>query len=149
MKLLTILLLHFFAIGLLLYSALSTRTTPEEQILGIWKEVNWEYEKVDLNTPNNKLITEEVRKEIAKNNILHESEIWEFLPNRTLKIHFKEKEDLIIDWKLKGRGNVLKLANNNNIEYYKISKLNAETIVLHLNIDIEARGIVKLTFKKS
>ncbi|MFY9308478.1 MAG: hypothetical protein WAQ28_05430 [Bacteroidia bacterium] len=148
MRLLIIVLVHCIVIFSVYGTTLNLSVNPEKQILGVWQEVDWEYEKVDLNTPNKKQIASRVREEVAKNNVLHTSEIWEFLPNRKLKIHFMEKNDLMADWKLKGRGHILKLENENKTEYYEISELTNDILVLHLNIDIEARGIAKLTFKK-
>jgi hypothetical protein len=153
MRIPLIYLTTFFVIAVLFSSLLIGGSSPERIIVGVWEEVAWEYEKVDkssdIDSSENKLISSEVKEAIAQEIVVHQSEVWEFLPNGKLKLHAQGKEDLELDWKIKGRGHILKLIHENQIlEHYNLVELNDDEMILYFNVDMQARGIVKLTFKK-
>ena len=123
---------------------------PEKQILGEWKEVSWEYEKVDslLDSELDFRIADHIKSQIAKDLIIHQAEVWRFAADESLEMRgsssFKSTQ-----WKLKGRGNILKIVGaDNQTEHYKIQELSPSRMVLHFNSDMQVRGIVKMTFER-
>lgn len=130
--------------------------SPENLILGKWKEISWEYEKVEnsdaKNSENNSLsktITENVKREIIENLIIHEAEEWEFTPDGELILKTLDGPIQKLTWKLKGRGHILKLYHQNKqIEFYNLYEIGKDEMVLYFDCDIRAKGIVKMTFKK-
>lgn len=126
--------------------------SPEEAIVGSWKEVSWEYEKVN-NTGGDesftKQIDDNVKIEIMENLIIHKAEVWKFTSDGKLYLHNSDKPSTEIDWKLKGRGHILKLNyKDNKTEYYDLSELDNNRLVLYFDIDLQVKGIVKMTFEK-
>lgn len=126
---------------------------PEKVILGDWKETAWNYEKVDKNHPDEdhdvKHIEEEIKSDISKDLVIHESEKWLFQSNSTLTLFKKDGNPVHLKWRLKGRGHILKLTYDNDlVEYYNIKELSKDRMVLHFENDIHARGIVKIVFTK-
>lgn len=143
--------LLFVSCIFLLMSTVSSK--PEKLLKGKWKEVAWTYEKADkLNgedTENSKLLNDEIKHHISKDLVIHQSEIWEFNDQAELILTKLKREALIIKWKLKGRGHILKLNYNDSIkEYYQIKELSNDKMVLHFENDIHTRGIVKIEFQK-
>jgi len=146
--------LSFFIIGFAacIFMILQEKS-PDEKIIGKWREVTWEYEMVNRNKKNHQLpakeITENGREQIAKELIIHEAETWQFLPNGTLLLHKKTGKPTKLGWKLKGRGHVLKLHYNDlKTEYYDLSDLTGNKMTLYIDIEIQAKGIVRMTFEK-
>ncbi|MCH7414225.1 hypothetical protein MM213_12055 [Belliella sp. R4-6] len=126
---------------------------PTDDIIGVWKEVSWDYEKVDFLNQSDSLTIDEVMEQtkvqLGESFVIHKAEVWEFIDNSTLKVDFEDGNEEIVDWKLKSKGDILKLTHENNVyEYYTIKELNKDRMVLHFHIDLNARGIVKLTFEK-
>lgn len=124
-----------------------TLTAPDKNIEGSWKEVSWEYDKSE-NTTITKHISDAIKAEISKELIIHEAEVWNFSSDGNLKL-ISEKNNETLSWTMKGRGNILKLSHNTNkIEHYNIQLLDNNKMVLYFNTDIQAKGIVKMTFEK-
>lgn len=124
-----------------------TLISPVKSIEGSWKEVSWEYDKYESPSAT-KQISDAIKAEISKELIIHEAEIWNFSPNGNLNL-IAEKKDQSLSWTMKGRGNILKLSHNSNkIEHYNIQLLDNDKMVLYFNTDIQAKGIVKMTFEK-
>lgn len=127
---------------------------PEKAILGTWKEVSWTYERRDNHmnrklTEDEKFIEEQVKNEISKNLIIHQSEKWQFAPSSELTLYRENKTPVHLHWRLKGRGHVLKLSYDQNItEYYHIQELTPRRMVLQFENDMHVRGIIKIIFKK-
>ncbi len=150
----TIIYLAFF--GLLIgtfMTLLANDISPDRKILGKWKEVSWEYEKIDTEDSTQSSfpfnITERMKQEIGKDLIIHQAEIWDFSREQGLLLAGKEKEKLTLDWKLKGRGHVLQLkSKDKEPEFYQVQDLADDRMVLHFNFDLQVRGIVKMTFEK-
>ncbi|MEA1785684.1 hypothetical protein U1E44_06255 [Arenibacter sp. GZD96] len=128
--------------------------SPDERILGLWEEVAWEYEKVDKieseNKPFTKQISEGIKQEIIESLIIHQAETWNFLPDGTLNLSGKDNNEAVpLEWNLKGRGHVLKLKHaDKKTEHYTLQRINNDEMVLYFNSDINAKGIVKMTFRK-
>jgi hypothetical protein len=124
--------------------------SPEIIILGEWKELTWEYEKVDKagNEVVYKNIPEEVKNTIAENLVIHEAETWEFLPHGKLKLS-GENIEKTVNWRIKGRGDILQIKYDDGItENYILSELNKNKMNLNFETEVHARGIAKLTFEK-
>jgi hypothetical protein len=140
-------------IGIIIFIVLfSYSKTPEKSIMGEWQEVEWKYEKVNkigdsviLNSTN----TDNLKNLLGKNLIIHEAENWFFSDDG--KLILKEGENSkTVNWRIKGRGHILKIKYENFdvIEYYNISRLTEDELILNFDSDIQARGIAKLTFKR-
>ena len=144
----------FFTAAILLFFLLVGQDkSPDKKIIGKWREVSWEYEKVNKGKKGtvamDKEITEDVRNDIAQNLIIHRAETWEFLPNGRLLLHKGNGTTTRLGWKLKGRGHVLKLHYlDEQIEYYDLSELSKGNMVLYFDIEIQAKGIVRMKFEK-
>ncbi|CAN5471234.1 hypothetical protein BH23BAC1_BH23BAC1_20550 [soil metagenome] len=124
--------------------------SPEILILGEWKELTWEYEKVNKTGDNivYKNIPDEVKKSIEENLVIHEAETWEFLPRGKLRLS-GDNIDKTVDWRIKGRGDILQLKYEDGLtEDYILTQLNDEVMYLNFETDVQARGIAKLTFEK-
>src|SRR5690606_24256155 len=119
--------------------------SPAEHIEGSWKEVSWEYEKSENAS---KKISAAIKTEICKELIIHEAEVWSFLSDGSLKLA-SDKNNETLSWTMKGRGNILELSHKTNkMEHYNIQVLNDDKMVLYFSTDIQAKGIVKMTFEK-
>jgi hypothetical protein len=122
---------------------------PEILLIGKWKEIYWNYERVDnTDIVSKENLDDEVKQEISKHLLIHQAEIWEF--NKDSRLTLKSKEKISkLNWKLKGRGHILKLTYKDGMkEYYQIKELTKNKLVLHFENDIHARGIVKIVFTK-
>lgn len=143
------LFVFFFSIFLILGSlAIGNNKSPEELIIGKWKEVAWEYEKVTDGSKDELEMNEDYRDEIYKNLIIHKAEIWEFKKNGKLFLHSdKKNEDL--RWSIKGRGHILELKHiDNRKEDFQIEEISKDKLVLYFYFDLQLRGIIKITFEK-
>lgn len=121
--------------------------SPTEHIQGSWKEISWEYEKSE-NANIDKKISDAIKTEICKELIIHEAEVWNFSSNGNLELT-SEMNNETLSWTMKGRGNILELSHNSNkLEHYNIQVLNNNQMVLYFSTDIQAKGIVKMTFEK-
>lgn len=143
----------FFGIGILLFVTLiSMAKSPEITFEGEWKELVWEYEKVDKINDTTKKdyenVTSYVKDLAGQDLIIHKAEKWIFYPNGKLLLkganYSKE-----ISWNIKGRGNILELKYDDaNTEHYNVTELSDDKFVLHFDTDTHARGIARLTFEK-
>lgn len=140
-----------FAVVLGLYfTLLSFQPSPASNILGEWKEVSWEYEKVDSlpDTDFDYHVTDHIKSQLAERLIIHEAEVWKFVSDETLEMRGKSPAKSL-QWKLKGRGNILQIQGDGSAtEHYQIQELSSDRMVLHFNFDMQVRGIVKMTFER-
>ena len=145
--------ISFFAFGVFLFVTLiSMANSPEATIEGEWKELVWEYEKVDKINDTTKSDYDNVSyyvKDVAGQDlVIHKAEKWIFCPNGKLILEGNDysKE---ISWNIKGRGNILELKyDNNNVEHYSLTELSNDKLVLNFDTDTHTRGIARLTFEK-
>jgi len=145
--------ISFFAVGVFLFVILiGMANSPEATIEGEWKELVWEYEKVDKINDTTKSDYDNVSyyvKDVAGQDlVIHKAEKWIFCPNGKLIL---EGEDYSkeISWNIKGRGNILELKyDNNNVEYYSLTELSDNKLVLNFDTNTHTRGIARLTFEK-
>ncbi|MCE7053348.1 hypothetical protein LZF95_01580 [Algoriphagus sp. AGSA1] len=133
------------------FTLLSFQESPEIQLLGEWKEVSWEYEKLDSLISDESfdyMLTDHIKSQISKNLIIHKAEIWNFVDEHTLQMKNNDSQNSL-KWTLKGRGNILQIHGSEGImEYYVIQELSADRMVLHFSFDMQLRGIVKMTFER-
>lgn len=127
--------------------------SPEELILGSWREVSWEYEKVDrkVSDPDSffESMSQHILDEVAKDLIIHESELWQFLPGGKLRLEGKNGDIHQYQWRIKGWGHILKLiGDDQHKEFYNIAELTTEKLVIYIENDMQVRGLVKITFEK-
>ncbi len=132
---------------------MSNASSPDQQILGTWQEVSWEYEKVDSEgyaaLQPGAAIADTMRGLIARDRIIHEAETWQFQPDGTLFLSGQPNQGRAAQWTLKGRGHVLFMHyDQRNQESYDITKLTQDELVLNFHTDMQVRGIAKITFKK-
>ncbi|RAI89312.1 hypothetical protein [Algoriphagus yeomjeoni] len=133
------------------FTLLSLQESPTSNILGEWKEISWEYEKLDsiLQKDNSfdYMVTDHIKEQISENLIIHKAETWKFTDNETLEMQGSETQKSL-HWTLKGRGNILQIDGADLMEHYEIQELSSDRMVLHFNFDMQVRGIVKMTFEK-
>lgn len=142
----------FFTLGISFFVLLiSMSNNPENIIEGQWKELAWEYEKVDKNdTVKSDFhnVSDYVKDVVGENLIIHKAESWTFKPNGKLILKGSNysKE---VNWTIKGRGNILEIKyDNNNCEHYSLTELSDNKLVLNFDTDTHTRGIARLTFEK-
>lgn len=129
---------------------------PEKEIIGLWKETEWTYEKADQlrgargsSAVEKDLIRSNLKNEITENLVIHTSESWDFKEDRTLLLTKEDGTTEQLKWHMKGRGHILKLKNESGqLEFYQIRKLGNRKLILHFENDIHARGIVKIVFER-
>lgn len=142
----------FFTLGISIFILLiSMSNNPENIIEGQWKELVWEYEKVDKNdtiTNDYDNVSDFVKDVVGENLVIHKAESWTFKPNGKLILKGSNysKE---VNWTIKGRGNILEIKyDNNNCEHYSLTELSDNKLVLNFDTDTHTRGIARLTFEK-
>lgn len=129
-----------------IYNAITLKS-PSNVIEGTWKEVSWEYEK-PRDSSIGKKIDDAIKKEISKELIIHQAEVWQFVNDGRLTLNSKNNNETLF-WTMKGRGNILKLSHHSSkTEHYNIQLLNKNKMILYFNTDIQAKGIVKMTFER-
>jgi hypothetical protein len=149
----------FFLFGLVLSVVLNRKAIldalkhPEKELVGVWDEVDWQYDKVDKLKGSSAALKEKLRfdikNQISNDLIIHEAEQWSFQNNGKLVLKNKNGKEEIVEWRLKGRGHILKIKHYSGvIEYYQIHQLDNNTLLLYFENDNHARGLVKITFKK-
>lgn len=127
---------------------------PDSLISGRWKEVSWQYNKLDNSddphVSETKIpMSDELKTSISEGLHIHQSEIWTFNENSSLILEKPNEKATKLNWKLKGRGHILKIhRSNQQNEFYQIRKLSKDKMVLHFENDLHARGIVQIVLKK-
>lgn len=128
--------------------------SPEELLVGQWSERSWEYDRVCDKETKDKYLDGGIEEiQIGSDEgglLLHEYEDWTFLPNGNL--HIKDSNNVlhVYKWCLKGRGDILVVKNRQNeiLEHYKIGSIDRNEMVLNFELDIQVKGLARLTFKK-
>lgn len=139
---------YLFILALLFTSSLTViyHESPEQMIEGEWVERQWSLEKghkvssVALNAQLQKGLREEILRDFEE---LHLG-IWNFKSDRSL-IPADLTDNSKIEWLIKGRGHVLELRKNGILtESFQIQKITDDKLVLHLNFDLQVRGILEI-----
>ena len=139
--------LLFIVCSVIVFLVLLKANNPNKDIIGTWEEVAWKYEKM----PNKltAVLNKENKKDITEKLMIHKAENWKFLSDGTIILSDEHGDKKILKWTLKGRGHILKLTEENiNNEYYNLYHVGKNKMVLHFRTDLQAKGIVKLTFKR-
>lgn len=141
-----------FGTGFLLFFVLINAThSPEQQILGEWKEMAWEYEmvdKADNDITHYSQVSDYVKNSMGQSLVIHKAEVWTFMPQGKLKLSGNDREETVT-WRMKGRGHILELKHEDNtIEHYNLTELDNNKMVLNFDSDMQVRGVAKLTFEK-
>jgi len=125
--------------------------SPEQKLMGEWKEVSWTYEKADNKGSvnfNDEPISEAMKHMISRSKIIHQAETWSFTADSGLVLNTQHKR-LNVNWALMGSSNILRLKYNDEFEeHYNLVELSEKQMVLHFENDNLTRGIVKIIFEK-
>ncbi|WP_313376827.1 hypothetical protein [Chishuiella sp.] len=125
----------------------------EEKILGSWHKENIEFERV--NHQDHEIISyiSQIQdKEISHELMIDKVDNLIFEKDSHLKIkNNNRKQNDRLSWKLKGRGNIIEIKDlkTNNKETYQVQELSSNKLVVYMNLDLQVRGIVKITFTKN
>ena len=131
------------------YYVFSHSSYPEVAIVGQWKEVSWVYDRNNVDEKVKQEIGSDERYAIANHLVIHEFENWTFGKNYTIKLHERNGKEHLAKWRLKDRGRILMLVNDDGTnEVYSVESLKKNELILHFDTDVHARGIVKITLKK-
>jgi aldehyde:ferredoxin oxidoreductase len=131
------------------YYVFSHASYPEKAIVGEWKEVSWVYDRNNVGEKVKQVIETEERIDIANHLVIHEFENWTFRKDYSIKLHERTGKEHQAKWRLKDRGRILTLLNDNGTsEVYSVESLKDNELILHFDTDVHARGIVKITLKK-
>lgn len=128
--------------------------SPEDLIVGDWSESTWRYERAgSIQQKKNACsdsLSSSVKGHLGKDLMLHENETWSFLPNGELHISSPDKKTQVLYWRLKGKGDMLVIKDENKkpLEHYKVTKINNNDLSLSFELDIQVKGLASMTFKK-
>lgn len=148
-KIIIVALLMLITLSSFGYYVFSHANYPEKAIVGEWKEVSWVYDRNNIHEKVKQEIETDERVDIANHLVVHEFENWTFRNNYSIKLHERNGKEHIAKWRLKDRGRILTLINEDGIqEIYSVESLKKNELVLHFDTDVHARGIVKITLKK-
>lgn len=127
---------------------LSNSKSPEELLVGKWKEVTWKIEK--SSNGGQKIEPDKGQiYEICQNLIIHKAEIWEFEKNKNLTLFSGSNKLETVKWNVKGRGNILEIKHpDQRLEDYQIQVISDDCLIIHFSFDLQVRGIVKMIFTK-
>ncbi|MDR2282343.1 MAG: hypothetical protein LBE37_04005 [Sphingobacterium sp.] len=136
-------------IGLLMLSlfTLISSKSPELLIQGTWREKEWNIEKGN-DTATTNVIASGLREEILKDLELLHYGIWDFNDNRLTTYDMKQA-GTSVEWLIKGRGHILELRREGKrIETFLIQQIDENTLELHLNFDLQVKGIMKIVLER-
>lgn len=120
--------------------------TSQDQLVGEWLEQQWQYEQAS-EQPNS-FGSANLEETINNQLVWHRSEAWTFSAKGDLYMKSSDTTT-IAHWCLKGRANVLVITYpDGQQEQYNLSRVSTDSLVLHFESQIQARGIAKLTFTK-
>lgn len=151
MKKTFVIIIAVFAVLACLSFRIKAYHNPETVILGAWKEVHWEYERVyhsghieraQASAPG------EIKQMSTTDLGIVNADSWVFHPDGTLILK-NNKAKKAATWKIKGRGNILMITyGNNRVERYNISRLTPGSLELNFDTDANIRGIAKVSCVK-
>ncbi len=123
---------------------------PERLIRGEWEETAWHIERdnasdtISMDSP----IYQGLKNEILKNVQALQLGVWKFNSDGTLRSQdLAQKGDL--EWFIKGRGHILELRKDGkSMESFQIQTINKDKLVLHLNFDLQVKGIIEIVLER-
>lgn len=128
--------------------------SPEDLLIGEWSEHVWKYERVA--SPEQKKgickdsLSTSLKEYLGKSLFLHEQETWTFHPDGKLYISAPGKSSKKLYWRLKGKGDMLVIKDENKqpMEHYKVTYIDKGSLSLSFELDIQIKGLASMTFKK-
>lgn len=122
---------------------------PERLIQGQWVETGWYLEKTDGAAQHSEWeIQNSLRAEIMKELEFFDVKIWEFDKDGTIKAANSSLNERI-EWYIKGRGHILQLVREGkHLESFQIANIDRNTLELHLNLDLQVRGVLKIKLER-
>lgn len=146
--------LNYWVIGVLLFVALFiviNVTSPEKMIVGDWEEVGWFFEKPDATITEDRfddILHEEVRKKIMDDMKVLHVERWRFSEDGRLTTE-PDSSHADLQWFIKGSGHILELRRDGKtLENFEIKRLDREELELHLMLDLQLKGVVRILLKR-
>lgn len=124
--------------------------SPERLIEGEWVEKEWSLEKDNASAElaSNSQLQEGLRKEILRDFEELHLGVWKFERNRSL-LSGDPNQRSDIQWLIKGRGHVLELRKDGHqIESFQIQQISHDKLVLHLNFDLQVKGIIEIILER-
>jgi len=121
--------------------------SPERLIQGTWKEKEWYIEKGE--TTGFGIINQQaLRNEILSDLQLSHFGIWDFQKDK-LTTYDMAQQSSSVDWLIKGRGHILELRRaGQRIETFQIQQINDDLLELHLNFDLQVKGVMKIVLER-
>ncbi|MEJ5056521.1 hypothetical protein [Sphingobacterium sp. MYb382] len=146
----TLIKITYILIGVLLIVSLTSvisLQSPERLIQGTWKEKAWYIEKGESSGPM--LINQQgLRNEILTDLELLHYGIWDFQKHK-LTTYGMKQEGSSVEWLIKGRGHILELRKaGKRIETFQIQQINDDLLELHLNFDLQVKGVMKIVLER-
>lgn len=124
----------------------------ERNLIGSWQKESLNFERVNVEGHEiRSMILRAQDNEVSHKLIVDKIDMWKFSSDNLKIINNTKEENNHLTWKLKGRGHILEITDTktNNVESYQIQELSNDKLVVFANIDLQVRGIVKITFKKN
>ncbi|TJZ53202.1 hypothetical protein FAZ15_17755 [Sphingobacterium olei] len=122
---------------------------PERLIQGEWVETGWYLEKTDSKARHSEWeLQHSLREEIMKDLELFNVKVWEFDNDGTIKAANNSLNERI-EWYIRGRGHILQLVREGKqLESFQIANIDRNTLELHLNLDLQVRGVLKIKLER-
>lgn len=124
----------------------------ERDLIGSWQKESLDFERVNVEGHEiRSMILQAQDNEVSHKLIVDKIDMWKFSSDNLKIINNTKEENNHLTWKLKGRGHILEITDTktNNVESYQIQELSNDRLVVFANIDLQVRGIVKITFKRN
>lgn len=143
--------LNYLLLAILLIGAslvIRHAENPERLIQGEWIEKEWRLEKDNATVVEESQMQSELKKEILRNVEELQLGIWKFEEDGSLK-SASSTQNGAIEWFIKGRGHVLELRREGKtIESFQIQQISKTKLVLHLNFDLQVKGIIAIVLER-
>ncbi|MBE8713858.1 hypothetical protein [Sphingobacterium hungaricum] len=142
---------YLLLVSLLLLAAFMVMhfESPERLIEGQWVETGWYMEKSEaVQDQSSWELQASLREEIMNELELFNVQVWEFDSNGTIR-DAEHASDDNMQWFIRGRGHILQLVKDGKqVESFQIAKINKDTLELHLNLDLQIKGVLKIILER-
>lgn len=143
--------LNYLLLAILLIGAslvIRHAENPERLIQGEWVEKEWRLEKDNASAVEESQMQSGLKKEILRNVEELHLGVWKFGEDGSLK-STSSTQNGAIAWFIKGRGHVLELRREGKtIESFQIQQISKTRLVLHLNFDLQVKGIIEIVLER-